>query len=419
MVFFFLLTLFIAPQLWLPPFVGFRVDYLVYPFWVLVAVVTGKWQKIGWTPFDTLFLVFIAQITVGIILTGFRDDSLTLIITYCKFFLLYRLTVSSTLEFPGLRRALIAYSGCVAFLIVESISHKLSPTGIGWAGQPLSWVDITVREAGGTGRTSWIGIFDGPGVFCVLFTTALPFFMIWIQKPRPILMRLTALMFVAADLVATYFNGSRGGLLATIAVIVLFVLLKQPQVVVMMKRLMIVVPVVIVVFMALPSHLTNMNDTQNSASHRVEMWAEGLEMFQQNPLFGIGLGNFRRYTSKLIAHNSAIQLMGELGFPGLFCWFGMIYVTVKSLWRVHSQTKDLKTVQYARGLLLAVVGYFVSSMFVTLEYETLYLLMALGIAFVRGSGTPIEFKSGDVKLVVGTVVLWFIFLKLFVVAYFA
>src|SRR5947207_230795 len=38
----YLTLLFIAPQLWVEPFVGIRVDYYIYPAWLLWVVATGR-----------------------------------------------------------------------------------------------------------------------------------------------------------------------------------------------------------------------------------------------------------------------------------------------------------------------------------------------------------------------------------------
>ena len=50
----YLTTLIIAPQLWVPPFVGIPVDYFMYPLWFVVASIQGrivdffKFRAIDW-----------------------------------------------------------------------------------------------------------------------------------------------------------------------------------------------------------------------------------------------------------------------------------------------------------------------------------------------------------------------------------
>ena len=81
-----------------------------------------------------------------------------------------------------------------------------------------------------------------------------------------------------------------------------------------------------------PSYLTQVDDPEKSSDHRIEMWTEGFEMVTQNPVFGIGRGNFQKYTGKLIAHSSPTEIMGETGVIGLLAWIGIIYLGFKSLY---------------------------------------------------------------------------------------
>ena len=67
-----------------------------------------------------------------------------------------------------------------------------------------------------------------------------------------------------------------------------------------------------------------------STQMRYEAWATGLELFRQHPIFGVGSGQFNTH-HYLTAHNSFVLTLTEVGFPGLFLFVSMIYVTVKSL----------------------------------------------------------------------------------------
>jgi hypothetical protein len=67
-----------------------------------------------------------------------------------------------------------------------------------------------------------------------------------------------------------------------------------------------------------------------STMHRYEAWATGLDMFKNNPLFGVGPGQFNEHHF-LTAHNSFVLVLAELGFVGLFLFVSVLYVTIKSL----------------------------------------------------------------------------------------
>ena len=170
--------------------------------------------------------------------------------------------------------------------------------------------------------------------------------------------------------------------------------------------------------MVAPSHLTAVKDESHSAQHRVEMWAEGVEMVQTNPVFGIGKGNYRNYTSMLIAHNSAIEIMGETGIPGLYLWFSLIYLAVKGLFLYRVGPYNEVDKAYATALALIMVGYIVSSMFVTLEYETLYMLLGLCAVVGNTLNEPVRFTRRDFKISSCVTLLWIVLVKAFTMAYF-
>lgn len=83
-----------------------------------------------------------------------------------------------------------------------------------------------------------------------------------------------------------------------------------------------------------PDTLNILTDGQ---SNRLAFWSVALEMFQQNPVFGAGLGTFSQFYSQRFtgfpfdsAHNLALQLLAETGLTGLaglfltlagFVWF--------------------------------------------------------------------------------------------------
>lgn len=45
MIVLYLITLFIAPQLWIEPFVGLRVDLILYPIWMVYLTLAGRINK--------------------------------------------------------------------------------------------------------------------------------------------------------------------------------------------------------------------------------------------------------------------------------------------------------------------------------------------------------------------------------------
>ena len=84
-----------------------------------------------------------------------------------------------------------------------------------------------------------------------------------------------------------------------------------------------------------PSRMANLDASESSAQGRVQSWAEGLQMFKSHPLFGVGFGRYTDF-NRLVAHNSFVHTLGELGFLGAFAFVGMGYWFFQSSRHVRS-----------------------------------------------------------------------------------
>jgi O-antigen ligase len=412
----YLAALFIAPQLWVRSMLNWPVDFFIYPFWLFVLLVRGKlgrFFQIG-VP-DKFFLGLIVWMVLSWVTNGPPAAAPLILINYVKWFVLYRLVVASIDSSAALRHVGIVIIVLAGTIAIQAAQHLNSITGIGWAGQSFGWVDPSAESIGLDARTRWVGIFDGPGVFCVMFTIALPFVLQYFSKAYPFWKRFFAAALLAPLFgYAIYSTGSRGGILATLAVCGCWVISRYR---ISFDKL-VWIAVGGAVFMVLgPAYLTSATDSNKSAQHRVDMWVEGIEMVQQNPVFGIGKGKFGSYTGKLIAHNSGIENMGEMGMPGLFLWIGLIYFGMKCLVARYIESQDGRERELLTALGICVIGYLVSSLFVTLEYETWYFILALTAAVGNWTSTPTTIDRRDLINIGATAIGFFALIKAFVMVY--
>ena len=178
----YLTTLFIAPQLWIEPLVGLRVDFYVYPIWILAVFLSREKNPLTLTTLDKFYLLMLLWMVLSMAMNGFHERSTDIIANYTKWFILFKLVSMTVTSAERLRTValMLIFFGLV--LAVEGIDHKTSESGLGWAGQALGWIDPEAA-ADEPGRTRWINIFDGPGVFCVVYTIALPFLMQYLVAP--------------------------------------------------------------------------------------------------------------------------------------------------------------------------------------------------------------------------------------------
>ena len=93
-----------------------------------------------------------------------------------------------------------------------------------------------------------------------------------------------------------------------------------------------------------PSRMANLDASESSAQDRVQSWAEGLQMLRAHPLFGVGFGRYTEF-NELVAHNSFVHTLGELGLFGAFFFVGMGY------WFFYStRAPDRRPPRLGRGL---------------------------------------------------------------------
>ena len=408
--------LMLAPQLWFDAMLGWRVDLFILPLWIVILLAKGRLGEFfQFRTQDKFLAFFVVWVFVSVAINGSTYNFGRLFSTYFKWFLLYRFLVLSVKTPAELKQATWAFLFFGILLSVQSIQHMGSANGLGWAGQPFGWVDPAAATIGLDRRTQWVGIFDVPGVFAVIFTTALPFCIQYIAKAYPAWIRMLATFVVAPMLLlGLYYTGSRGGMLAGAAIVGMYVLTKTRL---SIPKLIAVASLAFVVLMLAPSYLTDTRDSSGSAQNRISMWAEGIEMVQQNPVFGIGRLQFGNYTGSLVAHNSAVEIMGETGVPGFFCWVGIIYLGLRNLVLRGREASDPRE----RGLLLALgislLGYGVSSMFVTLEYETFYCLIALTAAVANWTSAAPRVEWVDLRKIAMIIFAFMFSLKLYVMNY--
>jgi O-antigen ligase len=357
----------------------------------------------------------IVWMTLSALLNMKNAHTVSIIVDYVKWFVLYRLVIVTVGDLQRLKAVMLMVLFFGLLLAVEGVQHANHPEGLGWAGQGFGWMDDNAAAAGMRGRTRWINIFDGPGVFCVVYTISIPIAMQLAMRPFGIVVRLAAVGMVALLGIATYYTGSRGGFLATVGVAGLFVLARLR---ISLTRMMIAAGVVVAALVMAPDHLTSTRDSHGSAQHRIDMWYRGMQMLQDNPVFGVGKGNFVHYTGRLIAHNSGIEVFGETGIPGFLLWLGMLYMAFRNIFAGRAGTEDPFARAYLMALAISIAGYLMSAMFVTLEYETQYLLLALAAVAGRHAKTPLAFTRRDAFVVVGGALGFLLAVKMVVMLYY-
>jgi O-antigen ligase len=139
-------------------------------------------------------------------------------------------------------------------------------------------------------------------------------------------------------------------------------------------------------------------------SGRVDLWTVGGRMVTAEPLLGVGVGNFEvtsiQYllapgaidsaeyiiTTPKVAHNTFLQATAELGIPGGALFLGVTLFCLGCAWaamRIYARGPDRDMEMLARGLFVALIGYFTAIQFLSENYSKLfYILLGLGPALL-------------------------------------
>lgn len=132
-----------------------------------------------------------------------------------------------------------------------------------------------------------------------------------------------------------------------------------------------------------------------TGQQRVELWNAGLRMANENPFTGVGPNNFvyvnrKIYSSEyhLVQHNTFVQALSELGYPGLILFIIMILgcfnnqIKIRKLLRVN-RIEDNFLYYMSHGLDIGLIGFIVAGFFVSvLFYPFFWMLLIINVSLL-------------------------------------
>jgi len=146
--------------------------------------------------------------------------------------------------------------------------------------------------------------------------------------------------------------------------------------------------------------LSSFDFNEGSNSERLKNWNQGSEMFANNFLFGVGIGNYSleinptiEYRSPVYAHNLYLDIGAEMGILALIIWTFLISITIFQLCKISKNSDDEFLRIIAVGLIGSLIWFSVHSFFDT----PIYSPTILGIFTVIVSLAVIIINSKYVK----------------------
>lgn len=289
--------------------------------------------------------------------------------------------------------------------------------GIGWTGMPLVQDD---------GRIQYVGIFSDPNDLGLLFVSVLP--MAFYLSTRGGYLGLARIVWLGAAALLLYgifLTNSRGAILAVAFTAGAWLWLRRGLVTAVVGA-----GVGLAALSLLPSRIQELDASEESAAGRVDAWYEGLQMFQAQPIFGVGAGNFTDH-NYLTAHNSFVLVLAETGFIGYTIWLafvGYCFWMMFTLCRFAPNGADTGVVERWKAereisatLLMVLCAFFAAAFFLSRSYViVLYLMAALVVAQYsmasEGFSALPQFSVGRdlgrwIGLSIGTIGLFYVIVR--------
>lgn len=373
------------------------VDSMPLPLLPLALILAALlWLMSARKRFDApqyvLLLLFFVVMMLSNVANGWFGGALVQLNKFAPVVLAFIVFANAVDDRRRMVKAMAVLTLCAAVLAVHGIEQ--SRLGVGWTGIGMS------QET----RIQYVGIFNDPNDLGMLFVTCLP--MAFYLASRGGLARLVWWAAIVALVWGIVLTDSRGTLVATLGLLGVYVWWRKGLV-----FAGVVGALALVALMAMPSRMQEMDVSEASAMGRVESWYEGLQMFRQHPLLGVGADLYSDHY-RLTAHNSFVLVLAETGIIGFTLWlafvgtcFRMMYVALRSppdyvlaacegdddaqVDDMHAGAGDddaevaawFEDRAIAFTLFLALCGFFIAGFFLSRSYVVvLYLLAALVVA---------------------------------------
>lgn len=271
-------------------------------------------------------------------------------------------------------------------------------------------------------RLQGSGIFQDPNDLCILMVISLLLALYWVTDVRSGLLRLGMIFPLLLFAYALSRTQSRGGMLALLAGLGAFMRMRFGWMQSVLLG-MILLPLLLVVF---AGRQTSISTSEGTAQERIQIWSDGLALFRQAPLFGIGVDEYDKQVGH-VAHNSYIHAFVEMGLFGGFFYVGAFALALESFYRYSTSGRLILDPELRRlypYLFAMIAAYAVGMLSLTLCYIIpTYTMLALAIVYrsmtVASPPLPVPRCDGPLVLRLGglsiaTLVSFSLFVRMFV-----
>jgi len=346
------------------------------------VIATLSWSKLSGQPISVCVLGIWAAGVLSQLVRGQIGLAVDFFDSFGKTVLYYLLLVS-IIDTPNRLRTFLGW--LVVFVIVMSTLGLLQFHGIVDidALKPLNRTDFFDAEKGEFSVVTQLrgtGIYNDPNDLCLILVTGSLCAVYRSLTASGVFLGLLWLLPVGQFGYALTLTQSRGGLLGLVVAAMTWCCMRFG------KRNGLVLTASLLPAMLLLSggRQTSIGlDKNDTSTGRVQIWSDGLMAMKDNPVTGIGVGEYGDVVGH-VAHNSFVQAYVELGFFGGSLYAEAFVLAVLALALGKDEATANSLVRIRAFLLSIVAGYIGGTFSISRNYVTPTYMM-LGLAAVWSS----------------------------------
>jgi len=368
------------------------------------------------------FVVFASSLTATNV--GLSDERLTEILKGMLVFLVVTNLTRSELTLRQVTWALVLSGAFLATISVYQVLTNSLDQDFGGFGR------TKIAEIVGESREPRIaGSLADPNFYAQILVVLAPLalYRLW-DEPR-VSRKLVAGYAMATITLAIVFTYSRGGAIALGLVLLLAVLHKRISAKYFLLSALALAPLTLVVPQSFVGRLGTLvqlapasqenftpENEDSSFRHRQILMKLAVEMFEDQPVLGVGAGNyaerFKEYSVRLgmtqrsfenfgeaqFPHELYLEIAAETGIIGLIAFFAIVAGTLASLWEAYQRFRNagaLRSANLVASLTLGVVAFLATSLFLHGTYIRYFWLLVAIAAAARQVARHAAAKSDD------------------------
>jgi O-antigen ligase len=360
--------LFSYPVLHINIFNNFTVFDVVSVIHLIIFARSNRLKKAELNIYNFFVVVLFLNFITGYLLSSFTIDNDNFI-RLARFFiiLIFPLVLISTMYHD--RDFMYSIQKKFPYLVMICLGFLFLQIIIGLNFSLVKTLNPNVTIANGI---RYPGIFSDPQQFAQ-FLGASSFLLLIRFDPNEKIKKINWILF-AGCIVAILAAGGRAGFMGWGLGLFLFIFFSKPQYKIAILSLSLILGIVIFFFQDKLAIFNRGTDLQDTYDFRAQIWYQAFQIFLNNPLFGIGLGNYSDYVlihcpeqvwivnNEFIAfdhpESGYLLFLTELGGIGFICIMTIILLPIGRALLAYFKTKDINHILFISALLCWMVGFY-------------------------------------------------------------